>query len=207
MLEYIFNNIDWIFSGAGVTALVLLGTYFIKRYNSKNVIQTDGILGVVETINESLISLYSIIPNFILRWRFKEARVNSLLTIDVRPRGESIRLNLGELPECQVWVQLVNHSPFDLDIENIKGELNYNGCRVNIETKEHINVSRHSSNDNIFLEGALTGEQANHCSKNNKESFTSLSLRIRIRTKFGIFKKHSGDLQSLHVRVINKREI
>ena len=78
MLEYIFNNIDWIFSGAGVTALVLLGTYFIKRYNSKNVIQTDGILGVVETINESLISLYSIIPNFILRWRFKEARVNSL---------------------------------------------------------------------------------------------------------------------------------
>lgn len=204
MLEYIINNKEWIFSGAGVTALVLLGTYFLKRPNSK--IEPDSVFGAIESPKMSLISLYSMIPDFILRWRFKESRINSLIKIDVRPRGEAIRLNLGELPDCQVWIQLVNHSPFDLDIENIKGELNYNGCRVSVETKDHIDILKHSSHDSILLEGPLTGEQASHCSRNNDSSYTSLILRTRIRTDFGIFKKHSGDLQYFNVHIINKRE-
>lgn len=198
------SNKEWIFSGAGVTASVLLGAYFLKKPKSKN--EADSVFGAIEFHNMSLISLYSIIPDFILRRLFKEARVNSFIRIDVRPRGEAIRLNLGELPDCQVWVQLVNHSPFDLDIENVMGELNYNGCRISVETKDHIDILKHSSYNSILLEGALTGEQASHCSKNNKAPYTSLTLKTRIRTKFGVFKKHSGDLQYLHIHIINKRE-
>ena len=205
MLEYIANNKEWIFSGAGVTTFVLLVTYFLKSSKKKN--EPDSIFGVTESANDSLVSLYTLIPNFILRWRFKEARVNSLIKIDVLSRGESIRLNLGELPDCQVWIQVVNHSPFDLDIENIKGELNYNGCRVSVELKHHIDVSKHSTNDSVLLEGKLNGEQANHCSKDNNSSHTSLTLRTRFITRLGVFKKQSGDLQCLHVHIMNKREI
>ncbi|MCU7875161.1 MAG: hypothetical protein KZQ91_20690 [Candidatus Thiodiazotropha sp. (ex Lucinoma borealis)] len=204
MLEYIINNKEWIFSGAGVTGVAILGTYFLKRLMSKD--EPDSVFDIVQPPVSSIISLYSLVPNFILRYRFKETRINSFIKIDVRPRGESIRLNLGELPDCQIWVQLVNHSPFDLDIESIQGELNYNGCRVSVETRDHIDVSKHSSNGSILLEGTLTGEQAIHCSKENNTSYTSLTLRTRIGTTFGVFKKYSGDLQYMHVSTMNKRE-
>ena len=123
----------------------------------------------------------------------------------MRPRGDSVRLNLGELPECQVWLQVINHSPFFIEIESIKGELNYNGCRVSVENRDHIDISKHSSNDIVLLEGKLTGEQAAHCSKDNENPYVSLILRAKMRTSFRIFKKYTGDLQEFSVDVFNKR--
>ncbi len=206
MFEYISENREWIFSGAGVTALVILGGCLYKLLKRKEKPQPDNIFGIDFTPTPSIVSFYNLVPNFVLKHRFLEPRINSLIKMDVRPRGEPIRLNCGELPDCQIWLQVINHSPFDLDIENIKGDLNYNGCKINVETKEHIDIPKHSSNNCVLLEGTLTGEQANHCSKDNGVSYTSLTLRSRIRTSFGIFKKQSDDLQSLHVHIMNKRD-
>ena len=206
MFEYISDNREWIFSGAGVTAFIVLGGYLYKSFKRNEKSEPDNVFGVDPASMPSIISLYSLVPNFVLKSRFSEFRINSLIKMDVRSRGESIRLNLGGLPDCQVWLQVINHSPFDLDIENIKGDLNYNGCRISVETKEHIDISKNSSNDCVLLEGILTGEQANHCSKDNGVSYTSLTLRSRISTSFGLFKKQSGDLQSLYVSIMNKRE-
>lgn len=205
MLEYILDNKEWIFSGAGVTAIVAVGTYFLTR--SKNKEEPENIFNVAPYQKKPLVSVYDFLPGFVLKRRFKEERLNSYIKIDVRPRGEVVRLNLGELPDCQIWLQLINHGAFDLDIENIKGELNYNGCRISVRTKDHADVNRHSTNESIFLEGTLTGEQAVHCSKENDSPHISLTLRSRIRTKFCVFKKYSGDLQYLNVNVINRRKI
>lgn len=200
------------FSGVGVTVVVLLGTLFVRNHNKKNEDlnkknEEANVFCTVKSHYKPIISLYSIVPSAILRWRFKESRINSLINIDVRPRGDAIRLNLGELPDCQVWVQFVNHSPFDLDVESIKGELVYRGCKVSVETRDHIDISKHSSKDSILLEGVMTGEQAIHCSHEDKSNYSSLILRGRIRTKFGLFKKYTGDLQSLHIEIINARKI
>ena len=205
MLEYISENKEWLFSGIGVTILIIIGGWLYK--SPKQPTEPTNNFGFVTPPTPSIISLYSFIPSFILKFRFTEIRVNSLIEFNVRSSDESIRLNLGELPDCQVWLQVINHSPFDLEIENIKGDLNHNGCRISIETMEHINIAKHSSSNAALLEGTLTGEQANHCSKENKSSHTSLRLRSRIRTRFGVFKKHSGDMQYVNVYIINKREI
>ncbi len=205
LFEYISENKEWIFSGVGVTALAFVGTYILKVSKKKEV--PVNVFDLEKAPKKSILSLYSLAPNFILRWRFKELRINQLVKIDTRPRGESIHLNLGELPNCTVWVQIINHTPFYLDIENIKGELNYKGCGISIETKDHVGTARHTSNDGVLLEGVLTGEQANHCSKDDDDSYNSLSLRARIRTRFGVFKKYSGDLQCLHIHIVNKRKL
>lgn len=205
MLDYIINNKEWIFSGAGVTLVLLLGALFKKR--SKKVTNETGIFDSHPPISQPLVSVYTLVPNFLLKWRFREYRLNALIKIDIRSRGEAIRLNLGELPDCRIWLLLINHSPFDLDVESIKGELNYNGCRISVESKDHIDVSKHSSNDAILLEGTLTGDQAIHCSKENTKTYTSLTLRSRIKTSFGVFKKHSGELQCMNVEILNKREL
>ena len=202
-MKYIVANKEWIFSGGGVTALVITVGYFLNK--SKTKVITDNIFSVKEVPNESIVSLYSFLPNIILRHLFKETRLSSLIKLDVRPRGESVCLNLGELPDCRVWLIVTNHSPFELDIENIKGELNYNGCRISIETKHLIDISKHSSYENVLLEGVLTGEQANHCSKGNVGVRHSLTLQSRIKTKLGVFKKQSGGLSSLNVQRSNKR--
>jgi len=126
--------------------------------------------------------------------------------MDVRPRGEAVKLNLGELPECQIWLQVTNHSSFNIDFESIKGVLNYNGCRIDIEAKGHIDINSHTTSDLVCLEGTLTGEQAEHCSKETENPYVSLTLTSRIRTKFGLFKKCLSDLQYLNIHIINKRK-
>jgi len=204
LLEYILDNKEWIFSGAGVTAIVVVGTYFLTKSKGKD--EPESIFNVAQYHRKPLVSVYTFLPGFVLKRRFKEERINSYIRMDVRPRGEVVRLNLGELPDCQVWLQLINHAPFDLDVENIKGELNYNGCRIFVQTKDHVDVERHNTIESILLEGTLTGEQAAHCSKENDSPYISLALRSRIRSKFGVFKKYSGDLQYLNVSVINRRK-
>lgn len=203
MLEFISENKEWMFSGVGVTAIVIIWSLLRKSPQTKEV-RAD-IFSYVHREPTSIISLYSLIPNFILKWRFPEIRVNSSIYIDVRPGAESIRLNLGELPTCQVWLQVTNHLPFNIVIENIKTNFNYNGCVINVEATDHIDIAKHSSSYSVLLEGNLTGEQANHCSKNNT-SYTSLTIRSRISTRFGIFKKQLNEVRDINVHVINKRE-
>ena len=191
------------FSGVGVTALVITVSYLYKSLKEK---ETKIDVFTIESPQaKSIISLYSLLPSFILKRLFPEVRVNSSIKIDIVPGAESIRLNLGELPSCQIWMQVTNHLPFDIIIENIKANLNYNGCVINVEATDHIDISKHCSIYSILLEGNLTGEQANHCSE-NKASYTSISFRSRIRTSFGIFKKQLSETRDMNVHIINKRE-
>lgn len=97
MLDFISNNREWIFSGVGVTAILIVGGYLIKLFK-KEKDRTANLFVVDVPKAHPLVSVYSMIPNPILRLRFPESRFNSLLRMDVRPRGESVRLNLGELP-------------------------------------------------------------------------------------------------------------
>jgi len=193
LLELILENKDWLFSGAGV----VVATFVISKIVSSKKKKSN---------NSSLANLYKMVPGFILKRRFPEQRLTSFVTIDIRSRGESVRLNLGELPDCQAWLYFVNHSPFDIEIESIKAVLNYNGCCIDLENKDHVDVKSHSTNDLIYLQGKLTGEQAVHCSREVEHLNVSLSLNLKIRTSFGVFKKYSGDLQTFNVSIINRRK-
>lgn len=195
LFELINENKEWLFSGAGILVLTIIFSFIRKA--SKKEIQDS----------KQLMNIYCLVPNSVLRRQFSEQRINKLVNIDLMPRGESAKLNLCELPICQVWLCVVNHSPFSIEFESIKGELNYNGCRVSIENSDHTNISPHSTNDTVLLEGPLTGEQAIHCSRENKQPYVLLTIKARMRTSFGIFKKHSGDLRSFNITVINKRKV
>ena len=205
-----FNNIEWVFSGIGVVVLAAIARTVIKacsQKKSKNEIVPEGSSETVEISQQSIVSVYTLIPKFILKRNFKNPRVNSLVRIYVRPGKESVRLNLGGVPELQVWVRLVNHAPFDFEIESVTGTLNYNGCRMDIKLKNHMHVSKHSSIESIFLEGDLTGEQAKYCSKENNGSYTSLVFRARIKTRFEMFTVYSEDLSHIPVYIMNARKI
>ena len=195
MYELLVENKEWLFSGAGLIVLSIVTTFFINVYKKSE-----------KGVSKKLFNIYNVLPDFILKRRFSEERLNRFLNVDLRPRDESAKLNLGELPTCQIWVSVVNHSPFNIEIESIKGEFNYNGCSINLGNREHLNISSHSTNDSVLLEGMLTDNQAEHCSQEREELHVSLIIKIRMRTSFGIYKKNTGHLQRFTVTVINRRK-
>ncbi len=197
MLEYISENKDWIFSGIGISIfgiIIFIVRYIIKNKDNNGSQEVNGVA-----------NCYRIIPNIILRKLFPASRISSLVLMDIRSRGDSVRLNLGELPECQIWLQITNHSPFKIDFESIRGVLNYNGCSINIDDVDHFDINPHSTGNSFYLKGDLTGEQANHCSKETDKPYVSLALNSRMRTRFIVFKKCLSDLQYFNVYIINKR--
>ena len=205
MFDSIVENKEWLFSGVGISALALIiaAVVFIYKF----------IVGRKEKLEGSAITdndyfdCYRYVPDYFLRRSFSEHKVISHVKMDVRSRGDSVNLRLGQLPTCEVWLQVINHTPFPLDVETIKGVLNYNGCSINIENKHHIDIDRHSTIDSVLLEGDLTGEQAEHCSIDKDKTYTSLTLHSRIRTKFALFKKDTGDISYLHVAIMNRRRV
>ncbi|MCK4742896.1 MAG: hypothetical protein KAT25_03675 [Sulfuriflexus sp.] len=197
MFEFISENKDWLFSGAGISVFTII--YFKYRAYKKN----------NECLNDdsNLVDCYRYIPCFVLKKAFPHSRFIHSVRLDVRQHGEAVNLNLGELPECEVWLQVINHSPFSLDVESIKGVLNYDGCSIDVESAHHIDLEKHTTSDSVLLKGKLTGAQAEHCSKDADQKNASLVLRSRIRTKFALFKKDSYDIRDLHVRIMNKRKV
>lgn len=109
MYELLFENKEWLFSGAGLIVLSIVATLFINIYKKSE-----------KGVSEKLFNIYNVLPDFILKRRFSEERLNRFLNVDLRSRDESAKLNLGELPTCQIWVSIINHSPFNVEIEKYK---------------------------------------------------------------------------------------
>lgn len=70
------------------------------------------------------------LPDFILKRVFSKRRLSELIYIDVKPRGESVRVDVGQPPIFEVWLQLINMTPFEVELDRAELEMNFSGIRV-----------------------------------------------------------------------------
>ena len=71
------------------------------------------------------------LPKFILRRVFTKDRLSDLVLIDVQPRHESVRADLGEISSYAIWFQIINMTPFDIELDRAEIEFM---CEMQIES-------------------------------------------------------------------------
>ncbi|MCO6414100.1 MAG: hypothetical protein J5I92_15280 [Thiogranum sp.] len=194
MIDWISNNKEWLFGGVGVAVVAFVSTALWRN------------VSVVCVASKLSRSCASYLPNFLLRRLFKPLSLETLVNIDLRPRGDSINMNLGELPAAKIWLQIINHSPFDIELANMTVELWCGAATVDLSRVESISIKAHSTNNDVLVKGALTGEQAEYCSRLTEGDYLGIRINASFKSPFASFSKDTGQMECLHVRTLNKRE-
>jgi hypothetical protein len=140
----------------------------------------------------------------VARWYFTAHRLAGLVYVDLYPRHESARVDLGAVAAFQLHVQLINLSPFELEIEQANFHFWIGGTKLEaiILKKERIAPGASTS---LFLSGSVGDGQANQIAKLHKQNPASLDGNIEFKCLVRSFAKQVGQLSGVQVVVINEK--
>ena len=97
---------------------------------------------------------------FLTRRYFTADRLAGLVYVDVNPRNESARVDLGCIATFQLHLQVINLSPFELELDRANFLFWCGGVRLDaaILKKERIASGASAS---LFISGAIPDGHAN----------------------------------------------
>lgn len=189
MLEGIFDNVEWLFSGIGVVIGIAVLNFMRK-------LKLSAPAQFLSRISEYVISIF----------RSSEDIAKSL-NLDLRPRHDPFELWLHELPRCQAWIRIVNLNPFSISIKSISLEFGYGGLTSKSKTDFHNQrVDKYSMLDGVLVEGNLTGEQADYIAKYSENPQCRITIRAILKSPSKEISYENSWLEGVPVRLINDQQ-
>lgn len=91
------------------------------------------------------------VPGWMFRWYYTQQRLNSIIRIDVRPRGDQLSFWVDRNPHATLYLQIVNHSPFNLTLEHLKAEVWCDGRLGTMKYTERKAIGRNATAE-VFVE-------------------------------------------------------
>ena len=142
------------------------------------------------------------LPNFILKRIFSKERLSGLVYIDVKPRGESVRVTLGETSSFDIWFQIINMTPFVIELDRAEFEIRFSGIQVK---NKHLRKSTIKSGEiyGLYISDNLDGDQAkaiNRMAQSGNRS--SINLYAVFNSSLHQFEKQQTQLDEVNVKYI-----
>ena len=143
-------------------------------------------------------------------WYFTAERLASLIYVDLFPRHESAYVDLGPTSTFQLHLQIINLSPFELELEQANFRFMVEGIQMEkiIVQKQRISSGKSIS---LFLSGDISDGQAKQIAANHKQNAVahrsnSASLDGNIEFRCGVRSFAKPILQLSGVQVVVKNE-
>lgn len=141
---------------------------------------------------------FSWLPNFVLRRIFSKQRLSELVYIDVKPRGESVRVNINETSSFHIWLQIINMTPFEVELDRAELDINFSG--VGIKNK-HLKkaIIRSGQIYDLHISDSIDGSKSdviNRLAKSSNDSSIDFYGGFNCRL-------HSFEKDSIHLGGVN----
>jgi hypothetical protein len=141
------------------------------------------------------------LPKFFLRRKFTPETLAGLVYVDIRPRHDPATLDLGQLASFELWLQVINLSPFEVELD--RAEFNFQ-CgpvlQASILRRQKITPGEITS---LRLHGSITDGQANEIFKTIENNIGSLYGHIDFNCALHPFCKTIGQIDGIRPRVVN----
>lgn len=139
---------------------------------------------------------------FLARRYFSAERLASLVYVDLFPRHESARVDLGPVSTYQFYLQVINLSPFELELDRANFHLSCGGIRLDgsILKKERLPTG---SSTNLYVSGSISDGQAHQIAANLKGNPVMIDGNIEFNCVARSFAKRVGHLDGVQLTVIN----
>lgn len=145
------------------------------------------------------------LPNVILKRVFNKKRMSDLLLVDVAPRNDPATVNLGEIAYFELRLQVINMSPFEIEIDRL--ELDFLCAGVAL-TCQHIKKQSFKSGQisSLYLKSDISEGKATNIARHvqSKGCNHSISIHIEACSTINKFTKKSNNLEGVMVRFINE---
>jgi hypothetical protein len=144
------------------------------------------------------------LPGFILKRIFSKKRLADLALFDVQPRRTSVSVNLGEHPTFAICFQLINMSPFELELDRAEFSFNCAGVLINIK---HIKSSSYKSGEGaqVFIHGDIPEGKSNSIAKLHEHNESSINVHCEFKCKVHSFVKTDHLLDGVNVKFLNTK--
>ena len=142
------------------------------------------------------------LPGFILKRIFSKERLADLILIDVQARHEAVRANLGDISSYSIYFQVINMSPFDVELDRAEIEFLCAGTSV---SKQHIKKIAFKSGEvgSLYITGEIESPKANQMARHYKDNRSSISLHCEFNCALHPFKKVCNNLEGVNVHFVN----
>jgi hypothetical protein len=143
------------------------------------------------------------LPNFILRRVFTKERLSELVLFDVRPRHDPATVNLGSPASYELWLRIINISPFLVVLDQASFKFQFGGVRLESHLLEHMQFPAGEVTD-FHIEGAINEEQAAQMALHiDSLNGADLSGVMEFNCKLHSFSKSRWQLNGIKPRVVN----
>ena len=143
------------------------------------------------------------LPKFILERIFTRERLADLILVDVRPRHDYCTVNLGRPASFQLWMNFLNISPFDVEIDRAELKFYCSGTENKSLIIERKQILAGKLMEYMFSEN-IGSEHARQIAENISSDQTSLELVVEFNCRLHNFKKVTGRLEGLRPKFINE---
>ncbi len=146
------------------------------------------------------------LPSTILRRFFPKRRLADLQYVDLRPRHEPVTVDLGESPTFTIWLDMINLSPFEVELDRAEFEFWYGSSplKATILKRQTIMPGEIAQ---FRLSGSIPDGVASQIARNHRANAGNLdgmlSGHINFNCKLHAFPKEVLSLSGIRPRVMN----
>jgi hypothetical protein len=144
------------------------------------------------------------LPKFLLKRVFSKDRLSELILIDIKARHRSVSLNLMDKSTFSIYFQVINMTPFEIELDRAEVEFNINGARLKTQymRKTSFKAGEVAS---WFVEGNVDSADANHIAKhfNESDDRASITIHCDFNCTLHNFKKAYFTLEGVNIYYTN----
>lgn len=148
------------------------------------------------------------LPGLLLKRFFPQRRLAELQYVDLQPRGESAAINLGEVTSYSLWLNIVNLSPFEVELDRAEFDFWFAGVSIRTQVLNSLRLSP-GQIATLQLSGTIPGGHADAIARTLRVSSPyvegALTGWINFNCKLHSFKKQIASLQNIRPYVINEQ--
>jgi hypothetical protein len=138
----------------------------------------------------SLWTFVAWLPKFLLVRYFPKERLADLIYVDVRPRHESTTVNLGEVASFDIWLDALNLSPFEVELDRASFRFNCAGVNIPVSNIKRMTIAP-GQTISLHLSSPISDGMANHISRHYQNNDSSLDVHMEFNCKLHAFCKEN----------------
>ncbi len=144
------------------------------------------------------------LPAWVLHWYFTPEKLAGLIYVDIRPRHDSVVVDLGQGASFTLYIQAINLSPFSIELDRASFRFWYGGASLNasILNKQVIAPGEIAS---LYVHEVIPDGHASQMAKSGEGNPVGLDGNIEFNCKVRSFAKRIGYLDGINPRVFNAK--
>lgn len=142
------------------------------------------------------------VPSFLLRWYYSPDRLARLIHVDLKPREDSALLNLAPASWVRVAMQVINLSPFPVELDRASLQIDCGGTRLGATNVERKRI-KPGEIAVIPFETAVPDGHAEAILQHNPDSSGGVSGTFEFNCRVQPFTRMIPDLRGITFRRLN----